>query len=79
MKKYILFIIIIIIIFISSCKKDNRLVITDRLPYPTAVIDGDTVYTYKVYIIHNHTVDYVKIDFPFEVGDTIIYHYYYSY
>jgi hypothetical protein len=79
MKKYILLIIIVIIISISSCKKDNRLVIIDRLPYPAAIIDGDTCYTYKVYRIHNHTVDYVEIDFPFEVGDTIIFQYHYSY
>lgn len=76
-----------LVVFCSSCtgcsksRRDislpatsaEKVVIIDRIYLPIGYSDGDPIYRYKVKRIEKGVVDFIDIDYLFEVNDTILY------
>lgn len=66
----------------TGCSKSGRdylstatetVVIIDRVYLPVGYSDGDPIYRYKVKRIEKGVVDFIDLDYLFDVNDTILY------
>lgn len=87
MKTLLALITLIVILCMTSCtgcsksgrivtpllSEAERVVIIDRIYTPIGFSDDDPIYRYKVKRIDKGVVDFVDLDYLFNINDTILY------